>query len=143
MGVAAYNRGSLSISQGLDRDYENSRSAKRDFNSRIVRAELRIEALELFCRNAQGAFVDLQDKDTAKGFALSNARDFWLRKRGTKKFVALHGDCVASHAEWVNSDRTATFHHLQACHAKARAWKAVLQILNRHFEWKFDVPRYI
>ena len=143
MGIAAYNRGSLAVSRGLSEDYKNSRSARKERVDRFVRMELRIADLELFIRDAQSAFVDLQDEDTAIGFALSNARHFWLRKRNTRKFALLHGECVSSHVSWVNSDRRYTASHLQHCYAKARAWNAVLNLLNPHFKWKFEVPHYL
>ena len=144
MGVAAYNRGSAAIAKQIAEDFERSSgSARKERISRIVRAEQRIEELEQFCRDAQAAYVNLQDEETAKGFALYAAHNNWLKKRDTKAFRKLHDECIESHCAWVDSDRIETFSHLQACHRKACAWKAVLDKLNLFYKWNFSVPRHL
>lgn len=141
MGHAAYMRGSKVIAEQIARDYESSPTARKHFRERLVRAELRIDELEQFCRDAQDALVRIRYEEDAKGFALSNARYFWLKKKDTKAFKKLEDECVEAHCAWVASDRMNTFLHLSVCVRKAAALLAVLNTLNRAYVWSFEMVR--
>ena len=143
MGVAAYQRGSATIAMSIQRDFENSASARKDLADQMSRAQVLVLKLEQFCVDAQALFVDVCNPDMAKGLLRSNMHVEWLKKRNTKKFIKLMGECTQAHAAWVESDVVQVFNHLAVCRRKAKAWLDVLNVLNKppSFRYSFDVPQ--
>ena len=143
MGVAAYNRASKCISNRIDHDYRESGSVKRDLHDQFVRAELQIERLEQFCRDAQSFFVDARHEEDAKTPETRQARSRLIKKQGTKTFTRMMNECQAAHNQWVDSDRRASFEHISVCTRKAKAWKAVLSTLLPGSPLPFYTPPHI
>jgi len=86
MGIGAYQRGSASIREGIERDYmENRGGYSKQLREQMARAEQQVMLLEQFCLDAQSLYVDVTDELTTKGFFKRWMYEQWLRKRQTKR----------------------------------------------------------
>jgi hypothetical protein len=142
MGIGAYQRGSASIREGIERDYmENRGGYSKQLRVQMARAEQQVMLLEQFCLDAQSLYVDVTDELTTKGFLKRWMYEQWLKKRQTKRFTLLISNCTQAHCDWVNSDHRHVFLHLGKCRTKANAWLTVLKLLNKHkLDYPFNVP---
>lgn len=144
MGIAAYNRGSQAISNQITHEYEEVRgNRRRRLREQMKRAEIKIQDLEQFCRDAQTLYVDSTFPGSASTLLEHNIEHFWQKKKDTKKFKAMYEECCLAHTAWLDSDHRQSFNHLHACIRKARAWKTLLTYLNSFYKWPFEIPRYL
>jgi predicted GTPase len=143
MGVAAYNRGSVALSNALEAAFENSASFKRSQTEQWQRAEVQIEKLELFCREAQALFIDATDESTASGLLKSAIFEAYSKKKETKRLNSMLSECNAAHCAWVDSIRVNTFAHISVCFRRARAWNNVINYLNNGFRLPFETPPHL
>ena len=142
MGIGSYNRGSAAMSDSIKREYmENRGGYSKQLNEQMLRGEHSVMALEKFCLEAQSLYVDVTDKATSKGFLKGWMHEVWFKKQSTKRFQCLLTESVDAHCDWVNSDHRNVFIHLGICKRKARAWLAILSMLNsQQARYTFTVP---
>lgn len=127
----------------IEKDYLDQGGQARLDRSLLFRAELMIDELDAFIRNAQDLFVDACDPATATGLVESQISRMHAKKKGTDKFRRLHLACVNAHCAWVDSDVRFSVERLQVCRRKARACLDLLHCLNGAYRLPFPIPSHI
>lgn len=140
MGAGANQRGSRAIALAIERDYLDRGGRARLDRDMLRRAELSVEQLDAFSRNAQNLFVDSCHIDSANGLVKSQIYRMLVKKKDTAKFRRLHLECVDAHCAWVESDVRFSVEHMQVCRRKAYAWLDLLQYLNGLYRLPFPIP---